>query len=230
MTSERSRFPIVLTVAVAIVFAICCGLGVWQLQRAAWKAHELARIEAVKAGPPVPIEVVLRQAASGADVTFARVAATCLPGPAEPAITRPVANEGDWGQRAMSFCRLGGVHWKGVFVDRGFVAAARGSTTPVQITLPASTNVVGVLSHQKGDCFGSDGCTYLFGNLGEAAPYVLVAESETPAAPGVTPTPYPDARNNLEYVGAYAPTWFGLAGAVACVYAAMLWRRAHPKR
>jgi surfeit locus 1 family protein len=62
-----------------------------------------------------------------------------------------------------------------------------------------------------------------------AAPYVLVAERETPAPPGVAPSPYPDAAGNLEYVGAYAPTWFGLAGALVAIYAAMLWRRYHPK-
>ena len=46
----------------------------------------------------------------------------------------------------------------------------------------------------------------------------------------MTPAPYPDAAANLEYVGAYAPTWFGLAAVAAAIYAAMLWRRDHPKR
>ena len=48
MTS-RPRFPVGLTLGAAVVFVVCCGLGVWQLQRAQWKTHELARIEAVKA-------------------------------------------------------------------------------------------------------------------------------------------------------------------------------------
>ena len=107
--------------------------------------------------------------------------------------------------------------------------ASRGSTRAPRVVLPAPVTVVGVLSHIKGDCFGSDGCTFRFGNLGETAPYVLVAESETPAAPGLKPAPYPDAADNLHYVGAYAPTWFGLAVAAVGVYAAMLWRRYHPK-
>ena len=46
----------------------------------------------------------------------------------------------------------------------------------------------------------------------------------------MTPAPYPDAAGNLEYVGSYAPTWFGLAGVALSFYAAMLWRRYHPKR
>ncbi|MEJ0066889.1 MAG: hypothetical protein WDM85_16925 [Caulobacteraceae bacterium] len=58
---------------------------------------------------------------------------------------------------------------------------------------------------------------------------MLVADHETPPTPGVTPTPYPDAGDNLQYAGAYWLTWFGLAGAVAGVYAAMLWRRTPPQ-
>jgi surfeit locus 1 family protein len=230
MTSERPRLPVGLTFGVAIVFAVCCALGVWQLQRAAWKTHELARLTAMKAGPPVPIEPVLRRARSGADVTFKRVTATCLPDTASIADTRMIADNGEWIARAMSYCDLPDAGYKGVFVDRGFVEASRGSTTAPRVVLPAPVNVVGVLSHVRGDCFGRDGCSYRFGNLNETAPYVLVAERETPAPPGVTPAPYPDPADNLQYVGAYAPTWFGLAGALVAIYAAMLWRRYHPKR
>ena len=61
------------------------------------------------------------------------------------------------------------------------------------------------------------------------APYVLVAERETPPVPGVTPSRIADsAPETLQYVGAYAPTWFGLAAVLAGVYAALLWRRLRP--
>jgi surfeit locus 1 family protein len=229
MTSERPRFPVGLTLAAVLVFTVCCALGVWQLQRAQWKAHELAQIEARRNAPPAPINPVLRRAAAGADVTFQRVAATCSPAPAAVADTRMITDNGDWIARAMSFCDLSGSAYKAIFVDRGLVEASRGSTTAPRVVLPAPASVVGVLSHVRGDCFGSDGCSYRFGNLGQIAPYVLVAESETPPAPGVKPAPYPDAAGNLEYVGSYAPTWFGLAGVLVCFYAAMLWRRYHPK-
>ena len=66
--------------------------------------------------------------------------------------------------------------------------------------------------------------------LARPAPVVLSVEQETPPPPGVAPAPYDAAADSLHYVGAYAPTWFGLAVALACVYAAMLWRRYHPKR
>ena len=231
MISERTRFPVGLTLAAVIAFAICCGLGVWQLQRADWKAGQLKRIAALRAAAPVPIVPVLARAASGETVTQTRVAAICLPAPPAAAVTRVTTDNGEWVTRAISFCRLGGAAYDGVWIDRGVVTASRGSTTIVPISPPVPQAVIGVLSHLKGDCFGSDGCAYWFNNLLHPAPYMLVAEAEAPAAAGLTPVPYAaNSADSLQYVGEYAPTWFGLAGALACVYAAMLWRRYHPKR
>jgi surfeit locus 1 family protein len=229
MTFERPRFPFGLTLAAIVVIAVCAAFGVWQVGRAQWKAQQLKRIAAVKTAPPVPIGLVLRRAAAGADVTFQRVAVTCLPDRAAAADTRTIPDNGDWIARAMSFCRLSGSAYAGIFVDRGLVDASRGTTSAPRIVLPAPVSVVGVLSHLRGDCFGRDGCSFRF-NQADAAHYVLVAESENPHATGVTPAAFPDAAANLEYVGTYAPTWFGLAVVAMCFYAALLWRRYHPKR
>lgn len=224
--TERAGFPWLLTLATAIVIAICAALGVWQVQRAAWKSVELKRIEALKSAPPAPIAAVMRP---GADASLRRVVAVCLPGAPGAAMPRMTTDSGEWITRAMSFCRFSGTAYEGVWVDRGFVESSRGDTAPPNVTLPPPVKVIGVLSHVRGDCFESDGCAYWFANLVRSAPYVLVAESESPAAPGVKPAPYPDAADNLQYVGEYAPTWFGLAGVAACVYAAMLWRRYRPR-
>jgi len=212
------RFPLGLTLAALVVFAVCCGLGTWQLQRAAWKAQALKRIAALEHAPPQPIGPVLARAAKGEDVTFTRVTAACAPGPPETAF-RMNTDNGDWIARALGVCRLAGPY-DGVVVDRGFLTASRGSTTPPTARLPAPAAVVGVL--------------FPLGKiqtpgLARAAPVILVAETETPPAPGVAPAPYASgAADNLQYVGAYATTWFGLAGVVAAIYAAMLWRRTHP--
>jgi len=214
------RFPIGLTFAAAIVFAVCVGLGVWQLQRGAWKARELARIAALRHAPATPIAPVLARVLKGGDVTFTRVAADCEAQPAQLAAFHMVSDNGEWIARTLSPCRLAGSPHEGIVVDRGFLEASRGSPNPPATTLPAPLHVVGVLyPHPAAPAFG----------LTHLAPYVLVAEQETPAAPGVTPTPYPDAGDNLQYAGAYWLTWFGLAGVLPCVYAAMLWRRYHPK-
>ena len=49
MTDQARRFPVGLTIAVAISLSILIGLGVWQLQRLAWKESLLARVEALEA-------------------------------------------------------------------------------------------------------------------------------------------------------------------------------------
>src|SRR3954462_14116855 len=73
----RRRFPVGLTIAVAIAFAILVGLGTWQVQRLHWKEGVLARIAALKAAPAQPLGPALDRAAAGQDVNFTRVSATC---------------------------------------------------------------------------------------------------------------------------------------------------------
>jgi surfeit locus 1 family protein len=217
---SRARFPIGLTLAAAIVFVILVGLGVWQLRRGAWKTHELARIAALRHTPPTPIAPVLGRILKGEDVTFTRVVADCEPRPAQPAAFHMVSDNGEWIARTLGACHLGQTPYEGIVVDRGFLGASRGAPDPPATSLPAPVHVVGVLyPRAEPPALG----------LTHPAPYVLVAEQETPAAPGVTPTPYPDAGDNLQYVGAYWLTWFGLAAVLPCVYAALLWRRYHPK-
>ena len=217
---KAPRFPIGLTLAAVVVFAVCCGLGVWQLQRGAWKAHELARIAALKHAPPAPIGQLLPRMLQGEDLTFAHAVADCEPAPATPAQFHMISDNGEWIARTLSACRLPPGPYDGIVVDRGFLESSRGAPNPPAASLPAPRRVVGVLySRAAAPALG----------LVHPAPYVLVADREIPPALGLAPTPYPDAGDNLQYVGAYWLTWFGLAGAVACVYAAMLWRRHHPK-
>jgi surfeit locus 1 family protein len=222
MTSERPRFPIGLTLAALIAVAVMTGLGVWQLQRLGWKHEETARIAALRNAPPRPIGPVLARIASGGNADFTRVAADCAGGPSSPALFHLTTDNGEWIARALAACRLAGSPYDGVIVDRGFLPASRGSTATPTAALPGPVHVVGVLFAKPQPASAG---------LMHPAPVVLSVERETPPPPGVTPAPYdPAANDSLRYVGAYAPTWFGLAGALACVYAAMLWRRYHPKR
>ena len=216
MTSERPRFPIGLTLAAVVVIAVCAALGVWQLQRAQWKAQEMARIAAQRAAPAQPIGPVLARAAAGADVSFTRVSADCTRR-ALPQSYRMTTDNGEWIARAMAACLPSvAAEQRIVEIDRGFLAASRGATSVPRTLLTPPVHVTGVLFPYRADR--------------DSWPYILVAEHETPAPAGVTPAPYPDAAGNLEYVGSYAPTWFGLAGVALCFYAALLWRRYHPKR
>jgi cytochrome oxidase assembly protein ShyY1 len=216
----RVRFPFGLTLGAIVVFVVCCGLGVWQLQRGAWKQHELARIAALKHAPPAPIAQLIPRMLKGEELTFAHAVVDCAPSASTPAQFHLISDKGDWIARTLSPCRLPSHPYDGMVVDRGFLEASRGAPNPPPAILPAPQHVAGVLYPRT---------AALQLGLVHPAPYVLVADRETPPAPGVTPTPYPDAGDTLQYVGEYWLTWFGLAGAVACVYAAMLWRRRHPK-
>jgi surfeit locus 1 family protein len=123
-----------------------------------------------------------------------------------------------------------------VLLDRGFLASSRGGTSAPDTVLPPPAHVVGVLYDSRPGprpffrASSSDAISVQHRDGRERFEPVLVVEHENPAPPGVTPAPYPDPASNLEYVGTYAPTWFGLAVVALCFYAALLWRRYHPKR
>jgi surfeit locus 1 family protein len=220
MKGREGRFPVGLTLAALIVFAICVGLGVWQLQRAAWKARVLGQIAARAHAPPAPIGPVLARAARGEDVGFTRVVANCQPSPPTATSFQAGADNGGWIWRATAPCPLAGAVYAGVLVERGSLDASRGSTIAPTVTLGPLREVEGVLRPAPPN---PGAATARF------APYILVAEREAPPVPGVTPTRFADAApESLQYVGAYAPTWFGLAGVLAGVYAALLWRRLRP--
>jgi surfeit locus 1 family protein len=229
MTSERPRFPLGLTLCAAIAFVILIGLGGWQVQRAHWKARQLVKIAALRDAPPQPINLVLQRAARGEDVTNTRVAADCLPAPPELATDRITTDGQTWVTQVLSVCRLASPDYGGVWVDRGVLSSSRGSTTPANVIVAAPAHVVGILYYTRSDCPPPPSPCRWRDKLHDAAPYTLVVEHETPPPPGVEPSPYRNAADNLQYVGAYAPTWFGLAGVLVCIYAAMLWRRYHPK-
>ena len=67
------RFPIGLTIATVIALTILCGLGSWQLQRLHWKEGVLARLEALKTAPALPLVQVLTATARPEDLAWTRV-------------------------------------------------------------------------------------------------------------------------------------------------------------
>ena len=60
-----------LTVACAILLAILCGLGVWQLERLQWKLALIARVNSHIAAAPLPLDAILAMA--GDDAQYRRV-------------------------------------------------------------------------------------------------------------------------------------------------------------
>lgn len=249
MTADpRKGFPVILTLFAAIAFAILCGLGTWQYQRMQWKRDVLARIEAARTAAPVPIAEALRRARAGQDVEWMRVEADCAP-PRQSDRQGLLygLNGGQIAWRALAVCRLADGPYEAIVVDRGLSTRDAAALEPAAVAYPAPRRVKGVLRSPDPapNAFVPDPTPreiaggLRFDNRRALSVLVasddgvrrdpavhLVAESEFPAPEGITPAALPTNISNrhLEYV----ITWFGLAGALAAVYGAMLWRRLKP--
>jgi surfeit locus 1 family protein len=219
------RFPIGLTIATLIAFAILCVLGGWQIKRLAWKEDLLARIEVLKTAPAQPLADVLARAAKGQDVAWTRVSVTCA---ADKPETLPLVygvRDGDIVWRATALCRTTAAGYGAILLDLGVVKALTGQSTPAPVALAAPAQAVGVLMAPK-QLGGDRAATVARFAADKPAPYILMVESATPVPPGVTPAPLPAEISNRHLE--YALTWFGLAVTLLFIYAAMLWRKMRP--
>ena len=231
------RFPVGLTVATLAGLAILCSLGVWQVQRLHWKEGLLARIAALQAAPARPIDPVLARLARGEDVGFTRVTAEC-PGLARaPFLEFQTLRDGQAGSRLISACPVTGGGYGAVLVDRGFVGddisarppADGADRTPLAVTgvlrAPDPKNAFTPPNEPAANRWYSRDVPAMARALGARAPAPLVLMAETSTNPdwkALVPAPLPPEIPNRHME--YALTWFGLAGALLAVYAAMLWR------
>jgi surfeit locus 1 family protein len=231
-------FPLGLTVAATIGFIVLLSLGLWQLQRLQWKERLLAHVGALQSAPARPLEPVLDVLSKGGDVDFTRVRATCPGLASAPFLQLYALRDGQAGWRLISSCEAASARYRTVLVDRGFIADAVAARPKVEAGLREPITLTGVL--RKPDRAGplaprnEPAANHWFSRdvpamaraLGAAqpAPAILFAEtSSNPDFRALTPAPLPtDIPNrHLEY----ALTWFGLAAALAGVYAAVLLRR-----
>jgi surfeit locus 1 family protein len=233
---EPRGFPVGMTIAALIALAILIGLGAWQLQRLKWKEGLLAHIAALQSAPARPIEPVLDALSQGRDVDFTRVKADCPGLASAPFVELYGIIEGQAGARLVSACEVASARYRTVLVDRGFVPDTVAARPAVDPAAKAPLTVTGVLRKPEGGNLftppSSPRRWYVRNAAGMArqldapapAPYFLMAETATsPQFNALTPAPLPtDIPNrHLEY----ALTWFGLAGSLACVYAAALFKR-----
>jgi surfeit locus 1 family protein len=72
---SKTRNIVLFTIFTAAGLALLIGLGVWQLQRLAWKEGLIAQIEARTQAPPVMLEQAVDKARAGEDVSYLRVTA-----------------------------------------------------------------------------------------------------------------------------------------------------------
>jgi len=230
------RFPWILTLASALVFAVLVSLGVWQVQRLQWKQALIAQAEAAATAPPGTPDDVL-----GADnPDFAKVALTCPGLATAPYVELYTIHEGQAGVRLISACRHPG-YGPILLVDRGFVAdvvSARppvgASATPVRVIAEVrDTPAPGPMAlRPEGRRFyarDNAAMARALGLDGPVAPRTLYAlTSSNPEWLALQPSAPPAAFAN-NHLG-YAITWFGLALALAGVYVALLRRKLNPAR
>jgi len=228
------RFPWVLTIASALLFAGLVFLGVWQVQRLQWKQGLIARAEAAATRPPAPVAEVLREG----DVEFRRVVVDCPGLAAAPYIELQSIQQGEAGVRLISACPTRG--GPTFLVDRGFVADGVSARPPVRAeAAPVRIEAVIRRAPEPGlmalppegrRFFVRDNPAMAKALLGEGSPVspltLFAVSSSNPEWLALRPSAPPAAFNN-NHLG-YAITWFGLALALAAFYIALLRRKLTP--
>ncbi|MGE0410058.1 MAG: SURF1 family protein [Amphiplicatus sp.] len=227
-----------LTISTLIALAILVSLGVWQLQRREWKLDLIAHAEARLAEAPIPFDNAVERAAAGENMEYAPVSATgvyahdlaarvfgTLDGEAGFFLFTPLDAPAAAGGRRF------------VYVNRGFVPE----------------RVAGAASEPRGEVVVNglfrraetpSGLAALFRPDDEPADNLWFARDPLRLAVrhGIETAPYYIDSSGAENSGAwpkggttrldfpnrhleYALTWFGLAAALAGVYAAASFER-----
>lgn len=110
------RLPLIPTLVVGAAIAVMVGLGVWQLQRADWKADLIERYAAAAGQPPVAWPAVPPE---GDSLHFRRATGFCT----EVVGWRAVSGRnrrGESGWSHIASCRTGGLEGPGMQVDIGW--------------------------------------------------------------------------------------------------------------
>src|SRR3954447_17912654 len=114
-------FPLGMTIAAAIAFAILIGLGVWQLQRLKWKEALLAHVVELQAARPQALEYPLDELAQGKDAELTRVSVVCPGIASAPYLEMYDLRDGQTGKRLISVCPIAPAShgFRSILVDRG---------------------------------------------------------------------------------------------------------------
>lgn len=232
------RFPWILTILSAVLFAVLVSLGVWQVQRLQWKEGLIAKAERAAALPRVPLREAFR---GDAGLDFRKVRVVCPGLASAPYLELRAIENGEPGVRLISACR-NDEHFSFPFlIDRGFVADAISARPPVQ---PSNAPVAidgelreipapGLLAQRPVGrthfVLEPWGMAEALGENPPAAPVIIFATtSSNPEWLALKPSAPPAAFSN-NHLG-YAITWFGLALALVGFYIALLRRALAPPR
>jgi len=201
--------------------AVLVGLGVWQVQRLAWKTEIIARIEERMAAAPVALP-----AAPGPEADqYRRVRARGAIGAEELHVYTSAPPRGV-GYRVIVPLTL--ADGRRVLLDRGFVPIAEKDAArhhgPIAVEgallWPRETDrFTGAPDREANIWFARD-VPLMAAALGTEPVMIVVAASDDPAAPLPLPVTPNIPNDHLEY----AITWFGLAAVWTVMTGYLLWR------
>lgn len=228
--APRGRFPVLVTLFIAVCMAILCGFGAWQIQRLQWKTDLMDRAEAASRLAPAPLAEVL----AAPDPEFRKALVVCRGLATAPFVELQSIQDGQPGRRLISACVPEGAT-RTFLVDRGFLpdtVPARprvmASTLPLAMVVePRRTPPPGAMTPapSQGRFYGRDNpalATALA--AGPPSEFTLFALTSPNPELGPLIASAPPAAFSNNHLG-YALTWFGLALALLAFYVAALIRR-----
>ena len=203
--------------------AILLGLGVWQLQRLAWKQKVLAEIGAQMLAPPAALPE-----SAGLDPDAARYAPVRVAGRTTGREILVLSGKVDLGPGYEVIAAFETAAGRRILLDRGFVAdAARHDPRPAvalsvtgNLHWPRETDSYTPPPDLGENIWFARDVPAMAAALG-TEPVLLIARA--PTDPGVTPLPVDTAGIPNDHLN-YAITWFSLALIWAAMTGFFLWR------
>lgn len=202
------RFPWLLTLCVLLLFGGLVRMGVWQLERRAWKHDLIARLEAAPRLPLLTPADYYRSLIGVQSVQYRRAELPCTPGDVLPYDLKGGTSRGGVG----GFLVL--VSCRPNKKPPEIVAVAGWSRRPdLKLRLQVDTVFRGLIIERP------------YGKAAGRPQFMLIPDTAVPPLePSQLPTPGELPDNHLSY----AVQWFGIAAALLGVYAMLLWRRLRP--
>lgn len=195
------RVPIIPSLIVLASIGVMVALGIWQIQRAAWKEQMLVQLQANQDLPALDLDPLLqRDDAGDVPMAFRRVLVSCASGTTAPSLRAGRNAAGETGYSHFVPCRPGATGLAGrIEVDVGWTRGPDGRRSVL----------AGIVAGRTGTAEA-------------AGPIILTAATPSEGLLASTPPSIDDIPNNHV---AYAVQWFLFAGAAAVIYALVLLRR-----
>lgn len=205
------RIPLLGTAIVFALVAFLIGLGIWQLQRAQWKAGLIARLEAAPSQPLLEPQDFLDAMLGLKSVQYRRAQHICRPSlegqPIRPYdIKGGSSRSGQGGFLVLISCRP-----NDKAPDIVVVAGWTRNPDAMRQTYTVDTMFEGLIIEHP------------YGDAKDRPQFMLIP---TTAIPGLAPSRLPSPADLPDNHIAYAGQWFGLAAALLAIYGLWLRRRA----